>query len=142
MTTSKPNTTFWIIAVVALLWNLMGVFQYLVSTVMKDMVSEAYGETELELLNALPSWYNIVFAVAVFAGLLGTILLLLRRKAAKPLFLLSMLAVLFQMGYWLFATEAMEMLGVQAAIMPMVVIAIAIFLYFYSKGAVQKGWLR
>ncbi|MDC7993585.1 hypothetical protein [Altibacter sp. HG106] len=142
MTTTKPNTAFWIIAVVAILWNIMGIFQYLAPILLPEMVNEAYGTEELAIYNALPSWYQIVFAIAVFSGFLGSLLLIARKKAAKPLFLLSLVAVLVQMGYWLFATDIMELHGIQAAIMPLIVITISIFLYFYSKGALQKGWLR
>ncbi|PVW13797.1 hypothetical protein [Marixanthomonas spongiae] len=141
-TTTKPNTAFWIIAVIALIWNLMGTFNFLASNFMEDMLSEAYSEEELMLLESLPSWYAIVFGVAVFSGLLGCFLLLLRKKAAIGLFFISLLAVLLQMGYWIFATDVMDVMGPQAIIMPLVVIAICIFLYFYSKGAKQRGWLN
>ncbi len=141
-TTNKPNTGFWIIAVLALIWNIMGVFQYLSSTLMKDEMRELMTEDQLALMDSLPAWYTAAFAIAVFSGLLGCLLLLMRRKWAVPVFLVSLLAVLVQMGYWLFATDAMEVYGTQAVIMPLIVIIVAIFLYFYSKGASQKNWLR
>jgi len=142
MTTNKPNTGFWIIAVLALLWNLMGVFQFLVATVMADVISDAMPEEQMTLLNSLPSWYNYIFGVAVIAGVLGALLLLLRKKIAIPVFGISLLAVLAQMGYWLFATEVMDVMGMVSVVMPLIVIIVAIFLYFYSKGAALKGWLR
>jgi hypothetical protein len=141
MTTTKPNTGFWIIAVLALLWNLMGVFQYLSSTLWADAIREALPAEQVALMDALPSWYNYVFAVAVFSGVIGSLLLLLRKRLAVPVLGISLLAVLVQMGYWLFATEVMDVVGMTAVIMPLVVIIVAIFLYFYSKGAAQKGWL-
>lgn len=142
MSTNKPNSVFWIISVIALLWNAMGVFQYLAMTLMKEATMEAMPAEQVALVEGLPSWYNYVFAVAVIAGFLGCLLLLLRKKLATPILGISLLAVLVQMGYWLFATDVMEVVGLQAVIMPLVVIIIAIFLYFYSKGAAQKGWLR
>ena len=142
MTTTKPNTGFWIIAVLALLWNLFGVFQYLGSTVLYDTVKEAMTASLIEIVDGLPSWYNYVFALAVFSGLIACLLMLARKKLAVPLFGLSLLAVLVQMCYWMFATKVMEVEGAKAAIMPMLVIIVAIFLYFYNKGASQKGWLR
>lgn len=141
-TTTKPNTSFWIIAVIALLWNLMGVFQFLSATVLLDTLRETATAEQMAVMDTLPSWYAIVFAIAVFTGLLGAILLLVRRKIAVPVFLISLVAVLIQMGYWVFATEIMDVEGPTAIIMPLIVITIAIFLYYYSKGAAQKGWLR
>ena len=142
MSNNKPNAVFWIISIIALLWNGMGILRYLGMTVWRDETMATLTDELKALVEALPSWMNYVFAVAVFAGFLGVLLMLLRRKLATPLLGISLLAVLVQMGYWLFATEIIDVEGVQGAIMPIVVIAVAIFLYFYSKGAAQKGWLR
>lgn len=143
MTTSKPNIAFWIIGVVALLWNAMGVKSYLDQAYRTEAYLSAYTEEQLALVDAGPSWITAVFAIAVFGGLLGSLLLLLRKKWAVGLFGLSLLAVLVQMGYSWFATDSIEVFGtVMGIVMPLVVIVVAIFLYFYSKGASQKGWLR
>jgi CHASE2 domain-containing sensor protein len=109
---------------------------------MYDTVKETMTDALIEIVDGLPSWYNYVFALAIFSGLFACILMLVRKKLSVPLFGLSMLAVLVQMCYWLFATEVMEVEGFTAVIMPMLVIIVAIFLYFYNKGAAQKGWLR
>ena len=83
MTTTKPNTGFWIIAVLALLWNLMGVFQYLSTTLWADAIKEALPPEQVALMDALPSWYSYVFAVAVFAGVIGSLLLLIRNIPSR-----------------------------------------------------------
>jgi hypothetical protein len=67
--------------------------------------------------------------------------LLTRRKAATAIFGLSLLAILVMQGYWIFAMDVVGVMGPQALIMPLIVIAIAIFEYFYSKGAARNGWL-
>ncbi|MBT8261521.1 MAG: hypothetical protein KJO05_01785 [Bacteroidia bacterium] len=143
MTTTKPNTGFWIIAVFAFLWYLFGVYQYLLSTVWyDDTVKATMSEGLINIVDGLPSWYNYVFALAIFSGVVACLLMLARKSLAIPLFGISLLAVLVQMCYWLLATDVMEVEGLKAAIMPLLVIIVAIFLYFYSKGASQKGWLR
>lgn len=142
MTTNKPNTLFWIIAVVALLWNLFGVLQFLTMTVMRDAALTEMPAEMVEILKALPPWYNYVFALAVIPAVIASLSMLFRRSLAIPLFGLSLIALLTQFGYWLFGTRVMEVEGVVAALMPVIVIAAGIFLYFYSKGAALKGWLR
>lgn len=142
MTTNKPNTLFWIIAVVALLWNLFGVLQFLTMTVMTDAALAEMTAEMVEILKALPPWYNYVFALAVIPAVIASLSMLLRRRLAIPLFGLSLIALLTQFGYWLFGTRVMEVEGVVAALMPVIVITAGIFLYFYSKGAALKGWLR
>lgn len=141
-TTTKPNTAFWIIAVLALLWNIMGVFQFIASTFMTELISEGVSEEEMELFTGLPSWYTVAFGIATIAGLFGCITMLMRKKITVPLFGLSLLAVLIAQGYWIFATDVMDVMGAQAIVMPLIVTAVCIFLYFYSKGAKQKGWLK
>ncbi|WP_203295707.1 hypothetical protein [Luteirhabdus pelagi] len=144
MTLTKPNTGFWIIAVIALIWNIMGVFAFLGQTLLlSDDAKAILPEDQLTLLETTPTWLTIVFAIATIAGLLGSILLLAKRKVAIPVFGISLLAVLVQNFYgWLFTDAAAVYGTVQGYVIPLVVIIIAIFLYYYSKGAAQKGWLR
>ena len=139
--TNKPNVLFWIIGIVALLWNAMGVFQYYMTTFHIDELMEGYNEQQLELAKSLPSWYNIVFAVAVIGGFLACIALLMKKKIAVTLFLISMIAVIVQMGYWLFFTNAKEIMGDNVEFMPITVIVVSILLFAYSKYCSNKFWL-
>jgi hypothetical protein len=141
-TTKKPNAGFWIIAIIALLWNIMGVIQYLSATYMKEEMHATMTEQQVALMESLPSWHIGIFAIAVFTGFLASILLLLRKKWAVNTFLVSLVAILIQMGYWFFGTEAIDVYGSGVYLMPILVIVIGVFLYFYSKSAVQKGLLK
>jgi hypothetical protein len=142
-TNSKPNIWFWIIAVVAFVWNAMGVMRYLMQAYDTESFRAEFTEVQLIAMDANPAWLTGLFATAVFSGLLGCILLLIRKKLAVVIFGLSLLAVLIQMIYLWLATDAIEVFGmVNGIVMPLLVIVIAIFLYFYSKGAAQKGWLK
>ena len=144
-TLNKPKTAFWVIAILALVWNIMGLFQFVAATFMQDSMletyKEMYTEEQVALFTNTPSWYYVFFGICTITGVLGCIALLLRKKIAIPLFLISLITVLIVQGYWLLGTNTIELLGMQAVIMPIIVIIICIFLYFYSKGATQKGWL-
>jgi len=134
--TTKLPVWFWVIAVAALLWNLMGVSAY---------ISDAYGLVELSEaeqnfnLNK-PIWFTAAYAVAVFAGFIGSVALLLRKKWAVPAFLLSLIAVLVQQIYSFFIQKDMPLEGFYLYI-TLAVIIIAGLLYWYSKGAREKAWL-
>jgi hypothetical protein len=142
-TNSKPNIWYWIISVVALIWNAMGVMRYLMQAYDTEGFRAEFNADQLALLDSTPAWGTGVFAVAVFGGLLGCLFLLLRKKFAVILLGLSLLAVLVQMIYGWFATDMIEVFGkVDGVVMPLIVIVVAIFLYFYSKGATLKGWLK
>ncbi|HET8734959.1 MAG TPA: hypothetical protein VFM69_00025 [Pricia sp.] len=138
----KPPKSFWIVAVLALLWNLMGIFQFVGATFMLEAMLEGYPEDQAELFRSIPTWYTVIFAIAVFSGLLGCITLLLRKKVTVILFGISLVAVLVAQGYWILGTDFIAVMGTSSVIMPLVVIAVSIFLYFYSKGAAKNGWFK
>jgi len=142
-TTNKPNKWFWIIAILALLWNLMGVSRYLMEAYNVESFRANFNEDQLTLIDGSPSWLTAVFAIAVFSGFLACVALLMKRKLAIILFGISLLFVLIQMiAVWI-TTDSIEIFGiVDGVVMPMLVIVISIFLYYYSKGAGQKGWLN
>ena len=141
-TTTKPNTAFWIIAVVALLWNLIGVYFWLYEYfLMTDEIRATLPPEQVEVMANAPSWSMYVYGFAVFSGLLASVLLLMRKKLAVGVFMLSLIAVLILQLYWIFAMDVAEKMGPQSLIMPLIIIAAAIFEYFYSKGAARNGWL-
>lgn len=141
-TTNKPKTLFWVIAVLALLWNFMGIFQFIGPIFFPEAIFEGYSQEAIDMFKSFPSWYTVVFGIATISGLLASIMLLMRKKIAVFLFLVSMIAVFIVEGYYIFGTKATEVLGQAAIYMPIFVIICSIFLYFYSKGAARKGWLN
>ncbi|MAU27089.1 MAG: hypothetical protein CMH48_12470 [Muricauda sp.] len=141
-TVVKPPAWFWVVGIIALLWNLVGVFNYLNLAFNKTAVVEALTEEQGELFTSIPAWATAAFAIAVFSGALASIALLLRKKWAKPLFVLSLVAAVLQFINWLFLQNAAEAFGPQAYVTPALVVAIGAFLIFFAQKGIQKGWLR
>lgn len=145
MSTSKPNALFWIIAIVfGVLWNAYGVYLFVYDTFLAtpEMYAEIYSPEQIAFMDSLPSWYTVVYGIATITGLLGSICLVLKKRLAVPLLGISLLGVLINMCYGMFFTNSAEINGAFLAYgMPLIVIVIAIILYYYSKGAAQKGWL-
>ncbi len=123
----------------ALLWNILGVISYLVRAFATEGIIDALPEEQqAEFLSEYPAWYTAVFALAVFCGGLGCIALLLRKKWAKPLFLISALSAIAQHVY-LFQNKDIN--GV-ALIMPIMVIVVCLLLIWLSNHAISKGWIN
>lgn len=143
MTTNsnKPNLAFWIIAIIALIWNAMGVDAYIQQAYKTDRFKSMYSEEQLEIINNLPSWYTAIFAIAVFVSVLGCILLIMRKKLAIKVFLLALIAVVIQTGYNLFLNPGKEMYGSMEYSMLIMIPLVSLVLYFYSKKSDQRGWL-
>ena len=133
--------SFLVIGIVALLWNLLGVFSYLMQVTMSAEALAQLPEAERVLIESLPSWVTGAFAIAVFVGLLACVGLLLKKAWAASLFIVSLVAIVLQMGYWLFITNSMEVYGPEVFGMPVLVTSIGVFLVWYSRGAKSKGWL-
>ena len=140
--TNKPNPIFWMIGIIALLWNAMGVDAYIQQAYNTERHQAMYPDPkQLEIVNNLPSWLTAVFAIAVFAGLLGCILMLFKKKMANLFFKLSLFAVIIQTVYNLFINEGKDMYGAFEYSMLISIPIAAIFLMLYSKKSTEKGWL-
>jgi peptidoglycan/LPS O-acetylase OafA/YrhL len=139
--TNKPNALFWVIGIVALLWNAMGVNAYLQQAYDTDAHRAQYSVEQLQIMENLPVWYTALFAIAVFAGALGCIFMLLRKNIANLLFKLSLIAVLAQTIYNLFINEGKEFYGAFEYSMLISIPIVAIFLVMYSKKSTEKGWI-
>lgn len=132
---------FWAISAVALIWNLMGVGAYWAHVNMTPEDIAALGEAERALYDSAPAWATGAFAIAVFGGALGSLLLLLRKSWAMPVFVVSLVGVLVQMYHSFFVIDSIEVYGPGGMIMPVMVIAIAALLVWFSKSCKDKGWL-
>ena len=129
--------SFWAIGAVALIWNVMGVINFFMQ--MNPDVLAVYRESERAIIEGRPVWATGAFALAVFGGVLGCLLLLFRKSVAYYLFVASLLGVIVTMVHTLGAGIDFgfgEILGI--ILMPLVVAA---FLIWYSKQAESKGWI-
>ena len=137
---TKPTTTFWIISVLALLWNSTGIMAYLEQAYMSIEDLESLPVAEQAFYNNLPAWVTAVFAIAVFSGTLACIALLMRKKWATILFLVSLIAVIAHFIRNVFIQTDMEVSAVNM-IWSIVVLLIAVFLAWYSKKSSSNGWI-
>jgi hypothetical protein len=136
-TTRGVHWSFWVIGALALIWNGLGALNFLVQ-MSPDSIS-AYRESERLIIDGRPLWATAAFAVAVFGGAMGGLLLLLKRSVAFYLFVASLLGVLVTMLHTLGSGIEFglgEILGI--ILMPVVVAA---FLAWYSTLAQRKGWI-
>ncbi|WP_435313385.1 hypothetical protein [Cellulophaga fucicola] len=141
LTSYKIPVWFWLIAVLALVWNCMGVMAYLAEAYMSDEVFANYSPEIQKLYNKRPSWVTGAYAIAVFGGVLASMLLLIRKKAAKTVFLISLAGVLANDVYTFFMSKTLKVLGTNAIIFPIIVLVIAVLLVLFSNYATKREWL-
>ena len=136
----RPVAGWFIIAAVAsLLFMGLGCISYLMhvfanpATMPLDQ-SAAY--------DAEPAWVTGAYAVAVWAGLLGAILLIVRRRAAAWLLLLSLIAVLIWLAGLILVTQLRESMSANDLLVALVVAALTWTVYWFARHSRQRGWLR
>jgi hypothetical protein len=139
--TIKPPTWFWIISIIAFIWNLMGVIAYITQVTMSLEAMEALPEAQRTLYENTPAWATGAFAIAVWGGALGCLLLILRKALATPVLLLSLVGIMVQMYHAFFISNSIEVFGPGGMIMPIMVVLIALFLVLFSRSAKSKNWI-
>ncbi|MBE0376868.1 hypothetical protein [Pseudoalteromonas prydzensis] len=142
MTTSTAPPWLKSVAWAALVWNLLGVIAFIMQLLMTpEMISKLPVDQQAAYSNT-PLWSTLAFAVAVFAGTVGCIFLLLKNAIARVCFALSLIAIFIQQFYNFIVINSIELLGASAVFMPLLVIIIAVLLLQLSHRGKQQGWLR
>ena len=137
LSNNKPPAWFWIIAIVAFLWNALGVMAYLMHAFITDEAIAALPEEQqAEFLVEHPTWYTAAFAMAVFCGALGCLALLIRKKWAFILFVISFITATIQQVYIIATVED------ASPVMPIMVILVCAFLVWFAKMSTAKGWIK
>ena len=128
--------SFWIIGAVALIFNLMGVVNYFVQMNADSLAS--FPESYRPIIEGRPAWATGGFAIAVFGGSIGCLLLLLRKSVAFHVLIASLIGVMVSMMH-IFGVAGFSSFEIwMGALMQLVVTA---FLIWYSKQAESKGWI-
>ncbi|MGE0812739.1 MAG: hypothetical protein AB7O28_24440 [Vicinamibacterales bacterium] len=124
------------VAVLALLWNLIGCAAYLSDVMMTpDAVAQLPADQQA-MYAARPTWAVSATAIAVWGGALGAVGLILRKRWARPLLVASLAGIVAQDVGLLMMTRDPAALALQG-----VVLVIGIALVFLARKAAASGWL-
>jgi dipeptide/tripeptide permease len=130
---------FWVGAAASLVFMVAGCISYIVhvrvdpSTLPLD---------QRAMMEAVPAWMVAAFAVAVWAGLAGAALLVMRRKLAEPLLLVSLIAVIVQFSGYFVDPELREATSANALVIPVVILLLTWTIFWFARHSRQRGWLR
>jgi hypothetical protein len=138
----KPSAWFWVVSVALLIWNALGVMDYVQQAIMTADALQAMPAAERALFESRPAWATAAFAIAVFGGAAGCLLLLLRSRLALPVLVVSFIGVVVQMTHAFFVAHSYAVYGPGGLIMPIMVSALSIFLVWFARLARRRGWLR
>ncbi|MEH6457671.1 MAG: hypothetical protein V7749_15190 [Cocleimonas sp.] len=137
---NKAHWGFWVIALLGLLWNAGGIMNYMMQ--MKPEFVASMPDAHRAIIEGRPSWATGGFAIGVFGGALGCLLLLLRKKIAGPVFMVSLMGIFVTMihalGIAVSGNDVSISVIFQIIVLPILVANFLIGLTFY---ALKKEWL-
>ncbi len=139
---TKAPVWFTVVAVLGLLWNLLGLAMVGLSAALiyGGGVSQMPPEHQA-MVAAQPGFTTLGSIVAVLFGTLGCIGLLMRRRWAKTLLLVSLVGLVIQdIGLVILFTRVP--LDVVSAVMQALVLVISVALLALAGKAAARGWLR
>ena len=146
---AAPGTTasgrpwhLWVIGIVAGLWSAMGVLSFVLTQMNVEAVMSQFPPQQREYFASFPLWADTFWAIGVFGGAIGSLLLLLRNRLAVHAFLASVVGTMVSSAGGLFLLGGLTVmretngLGLTAA-----PILVAAFLVFYAHAMTAKGVL-
>ena len=136
---NKPPNYFWAVAIFAIVWNILEIY---FSSVEFNFLEKNSTVEEFDRIQSLPIWYIVVFLVALFSETLGSFMLFMRKKIATKFYFISLIGLIFIEIYWMFFFDIKNSSTLISIVIPLLVISIAIFLYYFSKGATKNGWIK
>jgi hypothetical protein len=140
----RPPWHLWLVGVIALLFNAIGVFDFVMSMTQGARYMASAGMTAAQIAHyqAMPPWMTVVWAVGVWGAFLGSILLLLRKRLALPFFAVSLAAFLLSLVYTYGLTDGGAVMGRSMAIMSAVIAGLLLVFTGYARWMAKRGVLR
>ena len=138
---TKTPRHLWIVGIVALLWNLMGAMDYVMTKTKNEAYMGQFSPEQLEFFYSFPTWLVAFWAIAVWGGVLGVILLLMRKKLSVAVLAVSFLSmVVTSIHNYGFAGGA-DVVGGMGLFCSLVIFVIALALVIYARSMAKKGVL-
>ncbi len=139
----NPPVSFWIVAGVALVWNLIGLFMYYSGvSAPPEQLKAVYSPEQFAAIEATPVWVTSAFAIATTFGVIASIVLLLRKALAFLLFVVSFVALLIQDLYLFLLSDSLAVFGSSLLVIQGSVFVGGVIWIWYANLARNRGWIR
>ncbi len=144
VTTARAPWHLWVVGIIALLFNSIGVFDFVMSMAQgpKYMTSAGMTPDQIAHYHQMPAWMTAVWAIGVFGAFTASILLLLRRRAAFAVFVVSLAAFVVSLLYTYVLTNGGAIMGRQMAITSAVILLLLVLFSWYAHAMGKRGVLR
>jgi hypothetical protein len=135
---TKAPKWFTAAAIVALLWNLLGCAAFYADLRLTPEDVAKLSAAQQAMYASRPAWSVVSTGIAVVAGALGCIGLIVRTRWSLLLFVLSLIGVVAQ-DVSLFAMAGA--VDTTAYVLQGLVLVVAVALVLLARRAIKAGWL-
>jgi hypothetical protein len=145
-TASTPTPTpwhLWLVGILAILWSSMGCLDYVMTQTRNEDYLSGFEPEMLEYFYSFPTWIIVLWAFAVWGGLVGSIALLLRKRMATCILTVSTTCMLITTVRNFVFSDGMEYMGdATSLILTALIVVIGVALIFYARAMLRRGVLR
>jgi hypothetical protein len=138
---ARADWKLWVIGIAGLLWNAIGALDYVMTQTKNASYMGQFTAEQLEYFYGFPAWSVACWAIAVWGGVLGSGLLLMRKRLAEPVFLVSLVAMVLTTIYNFVLSDGVRIMGSGAVAFSAVIFVIAVALYLYARSQARRGVL-
>ena len=139
---NKMTWQFWLIAGGAILWNAMGALDFTMTQTKNEAYLSAFTPEQLAYFDSFPMWAVALWGIAVWGGLIGSVLLALRKALSVQVFLFSLLAMIAMTVYNYGFSDGLQMAGSTfELVFTGLIFVISVALYLYAKSCELRGLL-
>lgn len=139
---AKRPWHLWAVGVVSLLWNAVGATDYVMTQTRNEAYMKAFTPEQLEYFYGFPAWVVALWAIAVWGSVVGSILLLLGRRAAAPVFVASFVCAVLVAIYNFGLSNGLEVMGgVGTILFSLLILVVALALWLYARAMASRGVL-
>lgn len=132
----------WLIGIIGGLWSSMGVLSFVLTQMSVEAVMSRFPPQQREYFESFPLWAVAFWAIGVFGGVIGSLLLLLKNRLAFHALLASVIGVIVSNLGGLFLLGGMEVMGEAGALgFTVFPVIVAAFLAYYARAMSRKGVL-
>lgn len=141
--TRRTPWHLWLVGILGLLWSLMGVVSFMLAQMNVEAVMSRYPQQQRDYFTSFPLWAVAFWGIGVFGGVVGCILLLLKRRAAFPVLLLSAIGAIVSNLGGLFLLGGMNVMQETGGLgFTAVPIVIGLGMAYYAFAMSKKGVLN
>jgi hypothetical protein len=133
----------WIVGILAVIWNGFGGFDYLMTQTRNEAYLANFTDPQRIYFDSFPAWMEAAWALGVWGGFLGALLLLLRRRWAVAAFAVSLAGLVVTTLYqYVLSSPPEDLMTGGLMVFQIVIWIVAIALLVYAMSMRRAGVLR